>query len=69
MKYVICLSNNGYEAALEKRKVYQVNETQSTLPDYLISIIDESGDDYIFDASMFAPINIDAKLEAVLYSS
>ena len=57
-KFVVCLRNEGYEASLEPRKIYQ------TLPDIeaeshkMIRVIDESGEDYLFPASLFSPISL-----------
>lgn len=57
-KFVVCLKNDGYEVSLERRKIDQ------TLPDPVaaklrqIRVIDESGEDYLFPQSFFAPIEL-----------
>ena len=61
-QFVVCLKNTGYEASLEPRKIY------ITLPDpeaeshKMIRVIDESGEDYLFPASLFSPISISQTL-------
>jgi hypothetical protein len=53
---VVCIDNKGYEASLEKRKIYV------TLPDAeagkhgLLRIVDESADDYLYPKASFRPI-------------
>ncbi len=52
-KYVICLDNNGYEASLEQRKLYEVLPDKSAAEHNQLRVIDESGEDYLFPKSMF----------------
>ncbi|MBL0900572.1 MAG: hypothetical protein IBJ17_17980 [Reyranella sp.] len=55
-RLVICLDNRGYEASLELRKIYV------TLPDAKaerlgqIRVIDESGENYLYDKQAFLEI-------------
>ena len=55
---VLCLRNAGYEASLERRKIY------TAIPDALaakhrqIRVIDESGEDYLFPANFFAAVEL-----------
>jgi hypothetical protein len=64
---VVCVDNAGYEASLEKRKIYV------TLPDAdaekhgLLRVIDESAEDYLYPKAAFRPIALpDAVKKAVL---
>ena len=53
-KFVICLKNKGYEASLEPLKIYRtIAEKHKQL-----RVIDESGEDYLFPASFFKPIEL-----------
>jgi hypothetical protein len=45
MAFAICLNNEGYEASLELRKIYQALPPESNDPAGYIRIIDESGED------------------------
>jgi len=57
-RLVICLENSGYEASLERRKIY------IALPDVRaekvgqIRIIDESGEDYLYDKNAFLEVSL-----------
>jgi hypothetical protein len=51
--FVVCLSNNGYEASLEPRKLYvAIPDAEAASHDQL-RVVDESGEDYLFPASYF----------------
>jgi hypothetical protein len=54
----VCLKNNGYEASLEPRKIYQILFDKEAEDHKMIRVIDESGDDYLFPASLFSPISL-----------
>jgi hypothetical protein len=58
LKFVVCLKNVGYEASLEPRKIYQVLPDQEAESHQMIRVIDESGEDYLFPASLFSPITL-----------
>ncbi len=57
-RLVICLDNKGYEASLERRKIYV------TLPDAKaerlgqLRVIDESGGDYLYDKDTFLEVSL-----------
>ncbi|NOH03648.1 MAG: hypothetical protein HND47_17645 [Chloroflexi bacterium] len=57
-QFVVCLKNNGYEASLEPRKIYQVLPDKEAESHKMIRVIDESGEDYLFPASLFSPISL-----------
>jgi hypothetical protein len=45
---VVCLENVGYASSLEKRKIY------------LIRVVDESGEDYLYPQTFFRAITLPA---------
>jgi hypothetical protein len=57
-RLVVCVENTGYEASLERRKIYVA------LPDVRaeklgqIRVIDESGEDYLYDKSAFLEVTL-----------
>jgi len=53
---VICVSNDGYPASLEKRKVYVSLRDGAAEKLGLLRIIDESGDDYLYPKTFFRSI-------------
>lgn len=57
-QFVICLRNNGYEASLEPRKIYQALSDKEAESHKMLRVIDESGEDYLFPASLFSPISL-----------
>jgi hypothetical protein len=57
-QFVVCLKNNGYEASLESRKIYQVLSDKEAESHKMIRVIDESGEDYLFPVSLFSPISL-----------
>lgn len=66
-KFAICVQNEGYEVSLELWKVYRVLPDKKAAQHHLIRIIDESGEDYLFDETWFVPIKLPpAAKEAIL---
>lgn len=49
----ICLDNKGYEASLERRKIYVAVPDDSAANFGQLRIIDESGEDYLYPAERF----------------
>ena len=58
LQFVVCLKNNGYEASLEPRKIYQMLSDEEAESHKMIRVIDESGEDYLFPASLFSLISL-----------
>jgi hypothetical protein len=61
-QFVLCLRNRGYEASLERRKVYEVLADKDAAAHAQLRIIDESGEDYLYPAELFARLTIPKKL-------
>ena len=57
-RYVLCVKNDSYEASLEPRKIYRVVEDAKASAKALVRVIDESGEDYLYPAEFFVPIEI-----------
>ena len=55
-QFVVCLKNKGYEVSLERRKIYQVLADPGAEKHRQVRVIDESGEDYLYPQSFFAPI-------------
>ena len=60
-RYVLCVRVGSYRASLEPRKVYRVLEDAAGEKRSLVRVIDESGEDYLFPANLFVPIELPAK--------
>ncbi|MBI3754848.1 MAG: hypothetical protein HY265_01625 [Deltaproteobacteria bacterium] len=54
--FMICVDNHGYESSLEARKLYEVLTDRTAEKHRQIRVIDESGDDYLYPESFFAPV-------------
>lgn len=54
-RIVVCVRNEGYEAALELRKIYQAIPDTSAAQHQLLRVIDESGEDYLYPQNFFVP--------------
>ena len=53
---VVCISNEGYPASLEKRKIYVLLADSVAEKRGLLRIIDESGNDYLYPKTFFRSI-------------
>ena len=51
--FALCLDNAGNEASLIVGKVYRIVRDARAAKDDLVRIIDESGEDYLFDKAQF----------------
>jgi hypothetical protein len=69
MKWIICVSNLGFEASLETRKLYNQLPDAAAETRGMVRVIDESGEDYLFSATMFSPIAISQPLERILLAA
>jgi hypothetical protein len=60
------VDNNGYEASLERNKIYVVVPDKDAERNGDIRVVDESGDDYLFAADRFVAIDVPAAVKASL---
>ncbi len=65
-QFVLCLRNDGYEASLEPRKFYVALADADASSHDQVRVIDESGEDYLFPESYFAPLKVSPTLRKVL---
>lgn len=57
-KFLLCVDNDGYEASLEKRKLYERIADKEAERYNQVRIIDESGEDYLYPSNFFAPVRL-----------
>ena len=57
-RLVICLNNDGYEASLERRKIYVALPDPRAEKLGQIRVIDESGEDYLYDKAAFREVSL-----------
>jgi hypothetical protein len=58
--FVVCISNKGYPASLEQRKLYPFIRDAEAERHKMIRVIDESGEDYLFPAKYFVLVELPA---------
>lgn len=58
MRFVVCVKNDDYPASLEMNKIYQVVPDQKIEADGELRIIDESGEDYIYQSDWFIDVSL-----------
>ena len=68
-KLVICLENEGYEVSLERRKIYQALPDSDAAKHRQIRVIDESGEDYLYPAAMFAAVELPPSLRRAMLAA
>lgn len=65
-RFVVCLSNEGFEAALEPRKIYPSLRDSEAEREGLLRVVDEPGEDYLYPAAMFEPVTVSERAVKVL---
>lgn len=65
-RLVLCLRHTGYEASLEPRKIYVSIADREAGRHGQLRVVDESGEDYLFPASLFVSIRLPAALRRTL---
>ena len=65
-QFAVCVDNSGYEASLERNKIYVVLPDKDAERDGDLRVVDESGEDYLFSADRFVAIDVPAAIKASL---
>ena len=68
-RFAICVQNEGYPASLELWKVYRVLPDDKGARHNMIRVVDESGEDYLFSASYFVPVELPQAVELALLAT
>ena len=55
---VVCVKNEGYEASLERRKIYVSIEDDDAKSHRMLRVVDESGDDYLYPQTLFVSVTL-----------
>lgn len=66
-RFAVCIDNTGFEASLEIGKLYEIVTDEAVERDEMLRVIDEDGEDYLFEARIFYPLAIPSDLAAVLH--
>lgn len=57
-RFVNCVNAGTYKASLEPRKVCRVVPDSSAEAKSLVRVVDDSGEDYLFPARLFVPMEV-----------
>lgn len=63
VQFVVCVENEGYPVSLELRKIYHVIPDARVAEHQFVRVIDESGEDYLYPADYFIPIELPQTIE------
>lgn len=67
-QFVVCVRNEACED-LELRKIYRVLPDEAAAEDNYLRVVDESGEDYLYPADYFLPIELSKDLEKALLAA
>jgi hypothetical protein len=65
-KFAVCINNSGYPASLELHKIYRVLRDDDAAAEGDVRVVDESGEDYLYPADWFAPIDVPRRVRTSL---
>jgi hypothetical protein len=65
-RFAVCVANRGYEASLERNKIYVLQPDGDAEQDGDMRVIDESGEGYLYPADWFVAIDVPKAVEASL---
>ncbi|MBZ0253127.1 MAG: hypothetical protein K8I02_07285 [Candidatus Methylomirabilis sp.] len=68
-RYVVCVANTGYRASLVVRRLYPVVRDADAEKRGLLRVVDESGEDYLYPAKLFAAVDLPGALSRRLASA
>ena len=63
-RFVVCVENGGYEASLERNKIYLVLPDPEAEASGDLRVVDESGEDYLFAAKRFVAVDLPEAVQA-----
>jgi hypothetical protein len=57
-QFVVCVSNKGYAASLEIRKIYRLIPDKAGAKRGLVRVVDEFSEDYLYPKEYFVAIKL-----------
>jgi len=64
--FVVCLDDGGHPLSLEPRKVYRTLADPLAEGHQMLRVVDDTGEDYLFPAKLFAPVELPENAIAAL---
>lgn len=68
-RFVVCVDNEGFEASLERRKIYIALADVDGAKHGLLRVIDESGESYLFPKAFFRTIALPQSIQRALLAA
>jgi hypothetical protein len=68
-RFLVCVYNGDYPASLQIRKIYERLPDPRGERDGLVRVIDEEGEDYLYPASYFIPLDVSKDVEKAIESA
>ena len=65
-RFVVCVSNKGFDVSLEPRKIYRALPDVAAKKLGLLRVVDESGAGYLYPAKRFEHIALPPRLAQAL---
>ncbi len=65
-RFAVCIRNEGNEASLELRKIYEVVEDPDAEKHQMVRVIDEENEDYLYPAAWFVQIDLPTNVEQAI---
>jgi hypothetical protein len=62
----VCLSNRGFSASLDERKIYRSLPDVRALRLGMLRVVDESGEDYLYPAKHFEALTLPPRVGRAL---
>lgn len=63
IKLAVCVNNAEYPVSLELHKIDQVLPDEAAEADGDLRVVDESGEDYLYPAEYFVPVDLPRAVE------
>lgn len=68
-EFVVCLNNKGFAASLEVGNLYQIVPDKKAEKLGGLRVIDEDGEDYLYDSDFFCPLQVPPIVAQTLISA
>ena len=65
IRYALCLDNRGHEVSLDIRKAYQIIPDAKSESQELLRIVDETGEDYLYQATRFLSVEVPVSVQEI----
>jgi hypothetical protein len=69
VRFAVCIDNSDYPASLELHKIYRVVPDRQAEVEGDLRVVDESGEDYLYEADRFIAIDLPANAVRALKRS